>query len=279
MDQADALYEIARPTARVRRALCRRRHALSAKARRAQAAYMAAYAALQVGDFKSARQHAEAFLQAAQGSFAHARRAVCAGREFDPARRAGGRRCASTPSCSSDHPNHADAEQWHVRRALALSLDKKHDDVVRYLRPLVGSFAGPGLMAEAQFLLGSSLLELKQHAEARDAFQTSLNAQPKWRQADETLLGLSRAQRALGDLKAAKGSIARLLAEFPAEQDSRPRPFSAGRVSLRRGRIPGCRHASTAGLSKRRRNSPLVPHALFGLAWAQLSQQKRRRGG
>jgi TolA-binding protein len=233
---------------------------------------MAAYAALQIGDFKSARQHAEAFLKAHQGHsltpdvrFVLAEALIQLG---EPA-------AAGTiyAGLLESHATHADAEQWRVRRALTLSLDQKHEAVVEYLRPMVSKLRRPGLMAEAQFLLGNSLFELNRFAEAREAFETSLKAQPNWRQADETLLGLSRALRALGDLKAAKGAIQRLLSEFPKSNVLDRAHFRLGEYHFAAGEYQDAAREHSWVVEKTPQ-SPLVPHALYGLAWSQLNAQQ-----
>jgi TolA-binding protein len=270
-DRADALYEIPerRRESVALYAEIARDHPQSPAA--AQAAYMAAYAALQIGDFKAAREHAQTFLKRHQDhSLSPDVRFVLAEAliQLDDAAAAD----AIYAELVEQFPSHADAEQWRVRRALALSLMKKHDAVVAYLRPIVGKLRRPGLMAEAQFLLGNSLLELKEYSEAREAFQTSLNAQPKWRQADEALLGLSRAQRAMGDIKAAKTSLTRLLAEFPDSKILDRAHFRLGEYHYAAGEYQDASREHNWVIEKTPQ-SPLVPHALFGLAWAQLGSQ------
>jgi cellulose synthase operon protein C len=270
-DQADALYEIPqrRSESVAIYADVVRSHPESPTA--PQAGYMAAYAALQIGDFKATQQHAEAFLKSHPGhaltpdvQFALAESLI---QLNDPA--AAG---AIYVELVERHPDHADAEHWRVRRALALSLDQKHDAVVEYLRPMIARLRRPELMAEAQFLLGSSLFELKRYAEAREAFEASIKAQPKWRQADEALVGLSRTHRALGDVKAAKGAIQRLMAEFPASKILDRAHFRLGEYHFAAGEYAEAAREHSWVIEKTP-ESVLAPHALFGLAWSQLNAQ------
>jgi TolA-binding protein len=271
-DRADALYDM--PNRR------RDSIALYAEVARSdpdspaapQAGYMAAYAALQVGDFKAAREHAEAFLDKYKDhaltpdvQFVLAESLI----QLDEPEAA----ARLYAALYERYPQHTEAEQWRVRRALALSLAKQHDQVVEYLRPLVAKLRRPGLVAEAQFLLGTSLFELEQFQPAREAFETSLVAQPKWRQADETLLGLSRAQRALGDLKAAKATIDRLLSEFPGSKIVDRAHFRLGEYYFANGEYEDAAREHIWVIEKTP-DSPLVPHALYGLAWSQLNGQK-----
>ncbi|MEX2138451.1 MAG: tetratricopeptide repeat protein [Pirellulales bacterium] len=271
-DQADALYEI--PQRRIEAvavyADVARSHPESPTA--PQAGYMAAYAALQVRDFKAARQYAEAFLKSHQGhsltadvQFVLAESLI----QLDEPAAAG----TLYAELLDRHPDHADAEQWRVRRALALSFDQKHEAVVEYLRPIVAKLRRPDLMAEAQFLLGGSLFELKRYAEAREAFETSIKAQPKWRQADEALLGLSRTQRALGDVPAAKAAIQRLMAEFPTSNVLDRAHFRLGEYHFAAGEYQEAAREH-AWVIEKTPQSPLAPHALYGLGWSQLNDQK-----
>ena len=65
----------------------------------------------------------------------------------------------------------------------------------------------PDATAEAQFLIGASQFYTDKFAEAAKALAASLAANPKWRQADEALLLLGRAQAKLGKPAEAKASL------------------------------------------------------------------------
>ena len=72
----------------------------------------------------------------------------------------------STPNLLQKYPQHADAESWKVRQGTALHLQKKYPEVVALLQPLVAQIKNADARAEALFLIGSSLAEQKQFAEA-----------------------------------------------------------------------------------------------------------------
>jgi TolA-binding protein len=270
MDQADALYDIPE----------RRKESVELYADVAkrfpqaevapQAGYMAAFAALNAGDFESASRHAEEFLkQHEQHSlrpdvlFVNAESLIQLGRPEEAGK--------LYQELLDKYPQHADNELWQVRRALSLHLKKQHNEVVEYLWPLTRKFKQPALVAEAEFLLGSSLLERRNYKEAADAFNAALKAQPDWRQADETLLGLSLAQRGLNDLKSAKAALQRLLAEFPKSGVQDRAHFRLGEFHYAAGEYKDAAEHHRWVLENAPK-SPLLPHALFGLAWAQLSQ-------
>jgi TolA-binding protein len=271
MDQADALYDL--PD--------RRKESIAIYADVAtrfpqaemapQAAYMAAFAGLNAGDFESANRHAEAFLKQHQNHslrpdvlFVNAESLIQLGRPDDAGK--------LYQELLDKYPQHADHELWQVRRALALHLKKQHNEVVEYLWPLTRKFKQPALVAEAEFLLGSSLLERRNYKEAADAFNAALKAQPDWRQADETLLGLSLAQRGLNDLKSAKTTLQRLLAEFPKSGVLDRAHFRLGEFHYAAGEYKDAAEHHRWVIENTPK-SQVVPNAMFGLAWAQLSQQ------
>ncbi len=193
MDQADALYDLPgrRKESVANYADIAKRFPQAEVA--PQAGYMAAFAALNAADFDAAHRHAEAFLKQHENHalrpdvlFVNAESLIQLGRPDDAGK--------LYQELLDKYPDHADHELWQVRRALSLHLKKQHNEVVEYLWPLTRKFKQPALVAEAEFLLGSSLLERKNYKEAADAFNAALKAQPNWRQADETLLGLSLAR-------------------------------------------------------------------------------------
>ncbi len=271
MDQADALYDLPdrrKESVALYADIAKRFPQAEAAP---QAGYMAAFAALNATDFDAAHRHAEAFLKQHESHslrpdvlFVNAESLIQLGRPDDAGK--------LYQELLEKYPDHADHELWQVRRALSLHLKKQHNEVVEYLWPLTRKFKQPALVAEAEFLLGSSLLERKNYKEAADAFNAALKAQPNWRQADETLLGLSLAQRGLSDLKAAKTTLQRLLAEFPKSSVLDRAHFRLGEFNYAAGEYKDAAEHHR-WVIENSPNSQLAPHALFGLAWAQLSQQ------
>lgn len=272
MDQADALYDLPQ-----RRREAATKYAELAKSFpestvAAQAGYMAAFASLGLGEFAAARDHAEAFLKThgehtlrPDVQFVLAEALIQLGEPGEADR--------LFAELLAKHGNHADAEQWLVRRALCLFLEKKYEAVINYLRPLVARLKQPDLMAEAQFLLGNSHFEQKQYREASSSYQASLKAQPKWRQADEALLNLSRAHRALDDVENAKLTVQELLKRFPQSNVLDRAHFRLGEYHYASGDYEDAA-AEHRWVIEKTPQSPLVPHALYGLGWALLSQQK-----
>ncbi len=271
MDQADALYAIPerRKESIVQYAALVAQHPQDPLA--PQAAYMAAFAALQEGLPDEALKHADAFVAAYAAhelvpDVMHvAAEARLLAKQWPEAESLYGQ-------LLEKYGNHADANLWKVRRALTLQLQKKHAETVAALEPVVSGLGDADLKAEAQYLLGGSQLELGQVDAAIASLEASLKAQPKWRLADETLLLLASAYRRKDDVARALQTVARVISDFPNSQ-------LLDRAHYRLGEYQYVRGDYAAAMAAYRQvidgwpQSPLVPNALFELGCAQLSQK------
>ena len=157
-----------------------------------QALYLAGYGAMTQGDFAGTLQYTDAFLAAypthelvPDVRYVAAESRLQLGK-YDEAEKL-------YAELLQKYPQHPDAESWKVRQGTALHLQKKYPEVVALLQPLVGQIKSADARAEALFLIGSSLAEQKQFAEAVPSLEAALAAAPRWRQADETLLVLGQA--------------------------------------------------------------------------------------
>ncbi len=270
MDQADAVYEI--PERRGESAALYA--ALAAKhpddAIAPQALYMAGFAALGQGDYPTAIRHAEAFLAAYPANDLAADVACVAAeshlqlKQFADAEK-------EFAALLQKYPNHADGEAWKVRRGLSLFLQKKHSEAIALLLPLLTDLHTPSALAEAHYLLGESQLELKQIDAAIKSLESSLAAQPKWRQADETLLLLSRAYSEVKSGQQAKAALGRLIAEFPDSQLLDRVHYRLAELAYAGGDFKTAA-AEYQQVGDKWPQSPLAPQALCGLGWAKLSQ-------
>jgi TolA-binding protein len=270
MDQADALYDL--PNRRGESAAI---YAKLAKdfpndSQAAQAQYMAASAALAAADYPGAWTYTEAFLKA------HPKHALEPDVRFI---------AAEAQLLSGQHPvaeqlytdlltsapDHADAGQWLVRRALAQYLQKKYAEVVAGLKPALAKLKSPERQAEAQFLLGSSYLELKQYPEAAEALQKSLAAAPHAAAADEALLALAAAQQATRDTAGAMATLKKLVADFPQSKLLDRAHFRLGEMVFATGDYAGAATEYQWVLDHGAGGSLAAP-AQAGLAWTQLNR-------
>ena len=271
MDQADAVHAI--PERRKESiglyAAVASKHTQSPVA--PQALYMAGFVALEEGQYAVALTHANRFLKAHRqhrltpdvmhvaaesnlqlGKFAEAERLYAQLREK-----------------YSEHP---DAELWKVRGAVPLHAQKKWQETIGRLQAILGELGSPECKAEAQYLIGSSQLELKQYSAAVASLEASLAAQPKWRQADETLLLLADACRRSGDADRAQAALGRLAREFPESRLLDGGAYRLGELRAAQGDYPAAA-AQFREMLNRWPESPLAPHARHELGCVQLNQK------
>lgn len=271
MDQADALYDLPGR----RKESIEAYAAVAAKHPKAplapQALYMSAFAALEQGRYDVALKQANAFLAA------HAKHELAP----DVTHVAAESQLLLGKVAEADklyaqllemYPTHQDATLWSMRRALTLVLEKKPQEALAVLQPLTATLREPALQAEAQYLIGTSQLALGQAAEAARSLEASLSADPKWRQADETMLALAVAYQHLNELPKTKAALDRLIAEFPKSQVLDKAHYRLGECHYLAGDYRAAA-AAYGQVVERWPQSPLLVHALHEWACAQLAQK------
>ncbi len=270
LDAADALYEIAE-----RRGEALLRYAQLAESRpndplAPQALYMAAFTALQIGEHERAARYAAAFQEryadndvAADVGAVLAESALQLGRTEDAAN--------AYEQLATRFANHADRPRWQVRRGLCYFMAGKFDAAEAVLDSLAGKLKDPELSAEAAYLLGASQVERKQFDAAIKTLEPVVAKQPKWRQADETLLALAMAYQGANRAADARAALQRLAKEFP-QSTVRDR----GMYTLAEQAYAAQKYDDAAKgyqqLLEQFPQSKLAPQAWYGLGWAQLSQ-------
>lgn len=270
MDQADATYEIPQRRAEAVKLYADLAARYPREAIAPQAAYMAAYSALALGDHATAAKHADAFLAAYPSHelspdvmYVSAESKLQLG-QYPEAERL-------YAQLAEKHSQHADADFWKVRRGSALQLQKKYQEAADLLKPLVATIRNPEALAEAQLIIGSSLLERGQFAEAAKSLEASLAAQPKGRQADEALLALAGAQQRLGEGEKARQSLRRLIADFPASKALDRSHYRLGEYSAAAKDLKTAA-AEYQQVLEKWPQCTLAPFARYGLGWAQFDQ-------
>ncbi len=277
LDRADAVYDLdgRRGESIALYAALAKEHPQHAVA--PQALYMAAFAALSQSDYQAAQASCERFFETYPKSpLAVDVKAVAA--ETALQLKAYARAEERYRELLETVPQHADANVWRVRRAVALSLDKKPAEVVAALTPLVAELKTPELVAQAQYLLGSALVELQQYEPAARALEASLAAGPTGKQADEVLLNLAAAQRQLGKSPEAIATLRKLMGEFPQSKLLDRACFRLGEYASAAGDFEAAA-AAYRELLKTWPESPLAPHAQYGLAWIELAQKDYATAG
>ncbi len=271
LDRADALYDDpqTRRQALDRYAALAEQHPTSDIA--PQARYLAAYAALELHDYDRAAREAKAFItrypqqqllpdvlyveaesRLLQSQYADAERLY---REL-----------------LEKYPDRSEAELWNVRLGLALYMQHKYRDASAVLDSIAKSKSNSDTAAEARYLLGVSATGLEQHADAARWLQASLDTNPKWRQADETLLALAQAYRQLDRIADARATGSDRQA-ISAERPARSRLFTSGRLRVRRQELSRGR----SGLPPSDRRYAQEPVGASGAVWPGLDAVGTRR--
>jgi len=268
LDQADAIYEI--PERRKESvplyAALATQHAKDPVA--PEALYKAAFGAMEQGQYDPALKYAQNFLTAypedelvADVMLLVAESNLLSERYPEAEK--------GYAELLEKYPNHADAELWKVRRGLSVSLQKKPQETIDVLQPVLAEIRNPDRLAQAWHLIGISQFELKQFDAAVKSLQTAITTQPKWLQADETLLALALAYRGLNDLDQAKASASRLIAEFPDSRLLDKAHYRLGEYLYLAGDFKSAA-AEYRQVLDDWPESPLVPHALHELGCAQM---------
>ncbi len=176
-----------------------------------RALYNAAFAAMKTDDFTTALKYSDEFLtKHRESGLANDVRFVQAESLLQSKQYA--KAAPVYQQLIDTVPGHADRELWIVRLGQCAHLERKYDAAVAVFKAHLASIKRPALRAEANYLLGSSQVELGQHAEAAKALEASLaDAQPDWALADDAGVMLGRALRQLKDYKKAVEHLRKVL--------------------------------------------------------------------
>jgi TolA-binding protein len=158
---------------------------------------------------------------------------------------------------------HNDLDLWRVRLGLTLYLEKKYQEVIDSLSPLVSTLKNADQQAEANFLIGASQFSLDKYDAAVAALDASLKASATSNQAEEALVLLARSQRKLNKLDDAKATLAKLIKDFPDGKLQDQAHYYLGDVLAAAGDAKGAAAEFDTVVNKSP-NSKFVPYALYG---------------
>ena len=235
-----------------------------------QAAYMSAFAALGRQDYRQVLKQADVFLKTYTG---HALEpdVIYLAAESHVQLNEHAQAEKLYRRLTEKYPSHADANQWKVRSAFSLFLQKKYPETIAAVDVVLPNLQSPALVAEARYLAGSAQLELKQFDAAVQSLNASVQADSSWRQADEALLALAHANRQTDNLNAARTVLQKLIGSFPKSE-------LLDRAQYRLAEYAYAAQDYPAAISQYQKviakwpKSTFVPYALFGIGWSQLSQ-------
>lgn len=268
MDQADAVYEIPerRGEAVGLYAALAEKHPKESTA--PQARYMAAFAAMNLGDHAAALNHAQAFLDAypdhelAVGVKHIVAESNLLSNKFDEAEQL-------YDELLAKWPDDRDAEIWKVHRGTARYLQKKYQETVDALQPVIGEIRTPELLAEAWYRIGRSQAALQQFDAAAKSLEESLVASPKWKLADDARLVLAYAYQQGGELGKAKSNAQQVIRDFPDSKLLDMAHYRLGECCRLEGQLKAAVGEYQQVLDTWPQTS-LIRQTLYGLGWAQL---------
>ncbi len=178
LDQADALYELPPRRGEALQAYARLANSPEDHLWRPQAAYMAAFTALELKDYVQARSFALAFEERFPDHPLQADVSVIlAEAELQTGNLDHAAKIWQT--LLEDHPNDARHDDWINRYAICLNRAEKHQQVVDWLLPRWQQLPSAAAKAEALFLLGGARLHLGDKEESVRLLRQSLQLDPQ----------------------------------------------------------------------------------------------------
>jgi len=162
---------------------------------------------------------------------------------------------------------------WDIGVAYYFYLAGRPQEAVTVLDPLVPGLEAADDVALAQFLIGKSQFLVKAYDPAAQALQASLQASPQWRQADETMIYLSRALREQDNVAEAIKTIAKVISDFSESQYLDRAHYRHGEYSC------AAEDYETAATHYEKvvtqwPDSAFAAYAQYGKGWSQLKSKK-----
>ena len=245
-----------------------------------QAAYMAALAALTLGEHAEAHKHATAFMSNAKYAkhtlqpeltFIAAESLVLAAGVNDAVPQA-----VEAEKLYRDllakYPTHRHAAQSLVRVGLCLYLQKKNDAVIAELMPALPKLLDPAQGAEARLLLGRAHRDAGRLPLAVASLEDALRVKPDWTRADEISLVLADSLRALAKPAEAAAELNRLLSAYPMSRLRDQALYQLGEIAVEQERFDDAVKQYETLLSQFPM-STIAPRAAFGIGRAKFAKQ------
>ena len=245
-----------------------------------RAAYMAALAALTLGEHAEAHKQATAFL----ANVKYAKHALAPEVTFIAAESlllAAGVNDAVPQAAEAEklyrdllakHPLHRHAPQSVARVGLCLYLQKKYDAVVAELTPALPKLLDPALAAEARLLVGRAHRDAGRLPPAVASLQDALRVKPDWTRADEVSLVLADSLHAQAKPAEATAELNRLLSAYPMSRLRDQAIYQLGEIALAREKFDDAVQQYETLLSQFPM-STIAPRAAYGVGRAKFAKQ------
>ncbi len=236
-----------------------------------QALYMAAFAAMNLGEHKTALAHAEKFLSAHAGhDLAIGVRHVKAesllwSKQFAEAEEL-------LQQLLRDAPGDQDAGLWKVHLGASRQLQQRYAEAIDTLQSVLAELEGADLVAEAHYRIGCSQSSLKQFDAAVKSLEASLAAAPQWNLADDAHLVAAYAYQQKREFDRAKEHARKAITDFPGSARLDRAHYRLGQCC----RLSGDMKTAVAEYQlvfKGKPSDELTRETLYGLGWAQVGLQ------
>jgi TolA-binding protein len=245
-----------------------------------QAAYMAALAALTLGEHAEAHKQATAFLANTKYA-AHALVPEVIFVAAESLLLAAGVNDAIPQAVEAERlyrdllarfPTHRHVPAALVRVGLCLYLQKKFDPAANELTNALGKLVDPALGAEARLLVGRALRDATRLPAAVASFEDALRVKPDWPRADEISLVLSDTLRAMAKPAEAVAELNRLLSAYPASRLRDQALYELGEIAHEQQQYDEAVRQYETLLSQFPM-SGVAPRAAYGIGRARFAKQ------
>ncbi|HEV3024140.1 MAG TPA: tetratricopeptide repeat protein, partial [Pirellulales bacterium] len=245
-----------------------------------QAAYMAALAALTLGEHAEAHKQATAFL----ANTKYAAHALVPEVIFVAAESlvlAAGVNDAIPQAVEAERlyrdllarfPTHRHVPAALVRVGLCLYLQKKFDPAANELTNALGKLVDPALGAEARLLVGRALRDATRLPAAVASFEDALRVKPDWPRADEISLVLADTLRAMTKPAEAVAELNRMLSAYPTSRLRDQALYELGEIAHEQQQYDEAVRQYETLLSQFPM-SGVAPRAAYGIGRARFAKQ------
>ncbi|MCA9186217.1 MAG: tetratricopeptide repeat protein, partial [Planctomycetales bacterium] len=168
-----------------------------------------------------------------------------------------------------EHSDHAHGTTWVLRRGLALFLLKQYQSAIELLRPTIEKLTAAEDRAEALFLIGSSMRQLKQNEQAVQTLEAALSASPNGKRSGEIQLELANARGQAQTKDAAIEELKSMIANAKPDAVLDRAHYQLAEYAYANGQLPLAIENYSIVLDKWP-DSALATHARYGKGWAQL---------
>ena len=236
-----------------------------------QSLYNAAFASLELGDYKTAIVQSAAFEQAYSASdylpdtleikadaLMLDQRPELAVKVFD--------------ELAQKFPDNEKLPRWKLGAAQSLYIQKEYQPTIDKLKPIVDSpnWSTMSSVAKAEALhwIGSSQYQIKDFANASATLASGVQLSDNWRRADETLLTLCRSQMANQQTDLGKQTASTMIAKFPSSPLLSDLYYHLGQQAYQ-AKDYNEAIKNFDQINQNYGDSRFAPYALYDSAWSQ----------